>query len=169
MLSRFRISPRRLARLGLEVLVFLGLLLAMERFLTRDAVRGPAPPLAATLVDGDRFDATVLRGRPAIVYFWATWCPVCGAQQGTLDTLLNDTPGVTVALRSAQDLRAYLRAERLDWPVIDDADGAISRSWGVSGVPAVFVLDRQGRVRFVTRGYTSSLGLRARLWLAAWD
>jgi len=30
-----------------------------------------------------------------------------------------------------------------------------------------FILDREGNIRFVERGYTSSLGLRIRLWLAA--
>jgi hypothetical protein len=38
----------------------------------------------------------------------------------------------------------------------------------VSAVPASFVLDRQGRVRFVTRGYTSGAGMRVRVWLAGW-
>jgi alkyl hydroperoxide reductase subunit AhpC len=50
--------------------------------------------------------------------------------------------------------------------VVNDPEGALSRRYGVSAVPVTFVIDAGGKVRFVTRGYTSGLGLRLRLWLA---
>lgn len=145
--------------------------LAAERFLTRDAARGPAPPLTATLHDGRAFDLASLRGRPALVYFWAPWCPSCAALRGTLDGLARDgQPMVSVAMQSggAATLSAYLAEHRLAWAVIDDADGTLSRAWGARAIPAVYVLDGDGRIRFVTRGLTSAWGLRARLWLAGW-
>jgi peroxiredoxin len=166
MLSRFRFPLRRLPRLAAEIALFLALVLALEWFMTRDAARGLAPPLSAPMIDGRTFDLTTLRGRPALVYFWATWCPICGAQASALDDVLADTPGVTVAMRSgeAPALRAYLEKEGHGWPAIADTDGSIAREWRVSGVPAVYVLDARGRIRFVTRGYTTALGLRIRLW-----
>ncbi len=136
--------------------------------MTRHAARGPAPNLAAMQTDGRGVDVRSLQGRPALVYFWATWCPVCTAQQSAIDGVLADTPAITVAMRSGSaGIRDYLFKESLNWPVVDDADGAISARWGVTGVPAVFILDTDGRIRFVTRGYTTGFGLRARLWLAA--
>lgn len=170
MLSRFRPTSRRLVRLAGELVLFMIILLAMEWFLTRDAARGQAPPLQGMRVDGRPFDLRELQGRPALVYFWATWCPVCGAVKGAMDGLLASGPGVTVAMRSGEipAMKAYLARERIAWPVINDPEGAIARQWGVTGVPAVFVLDAQGRVAFVTRGYTTQAGLRARLWLAGW-
>jgi peroxiredoxin len=166
MLSRFRIPLRRLPRLAAELVLVLVLVLALERFLTRDAAHGPAPPLAAPLIDGRPFDLASLRGHPTVVYFWATWCPVCAAQASALDSILTDTAGITVAMRSgdAAALRVYLGKEGHHWPTLADADGSIARAWGISGVPAVFVIDAKGRIRFVTRGYTTALGLRARLW-----
>lgn len=162
-----RFSPRWWLRLAAEILVFLIAMLALEWFMTRDAVRGPAPPLTALQTDGRPFDLQRLQGRPALVYFWATWCPVCSAQQSAIDGVLNGTPAITIAMRSSSELGGYLAKQALDWPTIDDADGAISARWGVSGVPAAFILDTDGSVRFVTRGYTTGLGLRVRLWLAA--
>ena len=47
-----------------------------------------------------------------------------------------------------------------------DEDGAISKRYGLRGVPAVFVLDGSGKIRFSSVGYTSELGIRIRLWLA---
>jgi peroxiredoxin len=158
----------RLARLAGELLLVVVALLALERFLTRDAARGPAPAIEASLTTGEPFSLAALGGRPVLVYFWAEWCPVCAASQGTISGVLADHPGVTIALRSggAAAVQAYLDQHHLDWPTVADEAGAIAGRYGVSGVPAVFVLDRHGEVRFVTRGYTTALGLRARLWLA---
>ncbi len=151
--------------------MFLAVVLAIEWFLTRDAAHGAAPELAGTLVDGGRFDLRELHGKPSVVYFWATWCPVCQAQQSALDGVLKDIPGVTVAMRSgdAGKVLSYLAAEGVHWRALNDPDGSIARLWGVSGVPAAFVLDSQGDIRFVTHGYTTGFGLRARLWLAGWQ
>lgn len=163
-----KLSPRRLLRLSAEILIFLFLLLAVERFMTRDAVRGPAPPLAALTPTGQTLSLAELKGRPALVYFWATWCPVCKIEQGTLDGLGQDHPMLTVALQSGEltTVRRHLEAEKLTWNVAADTRGEIARSWGVAGVPAIFVLDGDGAIRFVSRGYTSGWGLRLRLWLA---
>jgi thiol-disulfide isomerase/thioredoxin len=126
------------------------------------------PPIAETLTDGSAFDSRQLAGRPSLVYFWATWCPVCAAEQGTISGLVEDHPVLTVAMQSgeAAEVAKHLAAEGLEWRTIADADGRLARRFGVAGVPAVFVLDGSGRIRFVARGYTTGLGLRARLWLA---
>jgi len=73
-----------------------------------------------------------------------------------------------VAMRSGDPagVARHLAQAGLKWTVAADESGDISRTWGVSGVPAVFVLDAQGQVRFVTRGYSSGPGLRLRLWWA---
>jgi peroxiredoxin len=165
---RARLTPRRLARLGVELLLFFAVLVAAEWFLTRDAARGPAPPIEAALTTGEPFSLATLQGRPSLVYFWAEWCPVCATNQGAMDAVLADHPAVTVAMQSgtAAEVQAYLDRHRLRWPTVADEGGALARRYGVRGVPAVFVLDRRGEVRFVTRGYTTGPGLRARLWLA---
>jgi peroxiredoxin len=169
-LSRLRLwlTPRRLLRFGGELVLLLALLLAVEAFLTRDAARGPAPALTATLSDGRTFDLAQLRGAPALVYFWGSWCPVCRAEQGTMDALVRDVPLLTVALQSgtSPEVNHYLAQHGLHWPTVADEQGDIARQWGVSGVPAMFVLDGAGEIRFVTRGYTTGWGLRLRLWWA---
>lgn len=170
LLSRLRtwFTPRRLLRLGGELVLLLIFLLAVEAYLTRDAARGPAPALAATLSDGRAFDLAQLRGAPALVYFWGTWCPVCRAEQGAIDGLAQDVPLLTVAMQSgtAEEVNTYLAQHGLRWATVADEYGDIARQWGVTGVPAVFVIDGSGEIRFVTRGYTTGWGLRLRLWWA---
>lgn len=163
---RFRIRPK----LFLELAVLLVLVWAAEAFLTRDAARGQAPPIEARTLEGEAFDLAGLAGRPAVVHFWATWCRICDLEQGMVERLAHDHPLIGVAMQSGRDaeVAAWMATRGVAYPVVNDPDGELARQYGVNAVPASFVLDRQGRVRFVTRGYTSGAGMRARLWLAGW-
>jgi len=165
MLARIK---KHLPKLLLELVVLLVFMIALEAYLTRDAVSGKAPAISATMISGQSFTLDSLRGKPAVVYFWATWCPVCNLEQGMVDSLANDYPVITVAMQSGEDKEVveYLKEKGVNYPVVNDPKGEIARRYGVSGVPASFVLDGNGDVRFVTRGYTSGLGIRVRLWLA---
>jgi len=159
---------KRLPKLLLELVLLMVLVVAFEAYLTRDAVSGQAPPLSGTTVSGKSFSLDSLKGQPAVVYFWATWCPVCNLEQGMVDSLAAGYPVITVAMQSGtdQEIVDYLKDKGVDYPVLNDPQGSIARRYGVSGVPASFILDSKGEVRFVTRGYTSGLGIRLRLWLA---
>lgn len=159
---------KHLPKLMLELVVLLVFIFALEAYLTRDAVSGKAPAIDGITISGQPFTLDSLKGKPAVVHFWATWCPVCNLEQGMIDSLAKDYPVITVAMQSGEDkeVRAYLKEQGVDYPVVNDPQGSIARRYGVSGVPASFVLDSKGEVRFVTRGYTSGMGIRVRLWLA---
>lgn len=159
---------RRLKRWVAELALLLVVMLAVEAFITRDALGIAAPAIEATTLSGAPFSLKQFRGEPAVVYFWATWCPVCEVEQGMVDSLADKVPMITVAMQSGTDgeVRDYLRQQEVDYPVVNDERGRLAAQYGLKGVPASFVLDAQGRVRFATRGYTSGWGLRIRLWLA---
>lgn len=163
--------PRRFFSLIGQLLLVLLLVLGFERFLTKDALLGPVPDLTWTAADGSSMTLEQMRGRPTLVYFWATWCPVCKVEKLAMDGLVRDHQMVTVAMQSGSEdeVRDWLAKEGLAWPLVADADGSIAREWGVKGVPAFFILDARGESRFVSRGLTSPWGLRLRLWLAAFD
>lgn len=165
MLKRIK---KHLPKLLLELAVLLVFVVALEAFLTRDAVSGKAPAFEGVTISGEPFALASLEGSPAVVHFWATWCPVCNLEQGMIDSLASDYPVITVAMQSgeAQEVLAYLQEQGVDYPVVNDPQGQLSSRYGVTGVPASFVLDGKGEVRFVTRGYTSGPGMRLRLWLA---
>ena len=151
----------------LQILLVAAIVAAVQYWRTRDAASGPAPDLAGVLLDGQTFEWQAAP-RPLLVYFWATWCPVCRLQQGTIDELARDGKVITVALSSgtAAEIAAYLEENALALPVLGDPNGAIAARWGVVGVPTSFIVDEADRIRFVTSGYTTGAGLRARLWAA---
>jgi hypothetical protein len=59
-----------------------------------------------------------------------------------------------------------MRREGFTLPVFPDPEGTIAARFGLRGVPAIFIVDAGGTVRYAMTGYTSELGLRVRLWLA---
>ena len=157
-------------RRGLELLLFIVLIMGVRAWQQRDIVKGAAPPLSGVLLDGRPFVLAAKPAQPVLVHFWATWCPVCHAEQGSIESLAHDNPNVvTVAMQSGNStvLQQYMRDQAVNFPVINDADNQISAGWGVQAVPASFIVDTDGNIRYVEIGYTTGIGLRFRLWLAS--
>jgi thiol-disulfide isomerase/thioredoxin len=161
-------KQRRYRRIALEIGAVVLVVIAVRTWQTRDAPDGLAPPLAGPTIDGAPLALDATPGQPVLVHFWATWCGVCQAEEGTIDALARDHRVLTVAAQSggAAQVGAYLREEGLSFPVIVDPRGELAQRWGVRAFPTSFVIAPDGTVRNVEVGYTTSLGLRARLWLA---
>ena len=167
------IPPRaaRWRRRAIEALILVVVVVGIRAWQQRDVVSGTFPSLAGALLDGRVYMLPVKPARPGLVHFWATWCPVCTAEQGSIQSIADsDHEVVTVAMQSGSpsDVARHLAEQRLDFPVLNDADGRISAAWGVHAAPASFIVDRDGQIRFVEIGYTTEIGLRLRLWLAGW-
>lgn len=152
-----------------QLLLILGVVAAVSWWRSAPLAHGDAPALnGQLLLTGESFDLAGLRGQPALVHFWATWCPVCGLGNGTINAIAEDYPVITVAMQSGSpaDIVGYMTNEGLSFPVIPDPHGELASRWGVRGVPTSFVVDGHGRIRFATVGYTTGIGLRGRLWTA---
>jgi len=163
-----RSNNRRWLRWLAEGLIFLAVFTAVSYYQSRDLIEGEVPPLVGTAIDGEQMDIRRWRGEPVLVHFWATWCPVCAMEQGSIDALARDYPVLTVAMQSgdARTITRYLEEEGVNYPVLPDPEGNLARRYGVAAVPATFVLNGAGEVRFATVGYTTEWGMRLRLWWA---
>ena len=144
------------------IIIFIGLL---QAFMQRDMHLGEVPELPGNIISGKDI-AGLVTNKPAIIYFWGSWCGICTAIQSTISDVLHDYSGVTVALRSGNDadVLSYLEKNKLGWQVISDNDGVLAQKFGVSAVPTVFIVDPNGEISFVTLGYVTEIGLRLRLW-----
>jgi len=167
--SKWSEKSRRLIKLAGELLIVGALLLAVEAWLTRDVPRNVRAELTAQSLDGHLFDVNQWQGKSGIIYFWAEWCPVCKANRHVITSLAEDKPVMTIAMQSgtAAEVLTYMEKEQFSLPVIVDEEGEIARRFHVQGVPAALIIDSQGRIAHVTRGYTTEIGLRLRLWLAS--
>jgi thiol-disulfide isomerase/thioredoxin len=165
-------SSRRRWHWSLDLALAVVVFLALQAWFTRDVVRGALPALQAPMVLTASADAQAWRAREGgegfVLYVWATWCAVCKTIEGNVDAVARRSPVLTVAMQSGMPpaVEAELSRRGLRWPTLVDGSGELSRSLGVDAVPTLIFVDRRGTVRSVTQGYTTELGIRARLWWA---
>jgi thiol-disulfide isomerase/thioredoxin len=153
----------------LEGVAIAALVLGLQFAAGRNLPTGTPPPLAGQTLDGQAFDLARLRGQPAVIYFWASGCPICRAMQGGIAAIAKDHPLVSVAMQSGSraELVKYMQEQNFLVSTLPDEDGGIASRYGLRGVPAVFVLGPDGAIRYATTGHTTEIGVRFRLWLAA--
>lgn len=150
------------------ILFFLIVGWGVDLWRAQDIVSGQAPELTAVSVQGESIDLlTMSQEKPVLVYFWATWCGVCSTVSPSVDFLNEDYQVVTIALSSGANERVqrYLNAKEYDFNVVNDEKGLISRQWGISVTPTLFVINK-GEISSVTTGFTSPLGIWVRLFLS---
>ena len=124
--------------------------------------------LDVELIDGTRHVISEFSGDPVLLYFWATWCPVCDLQKGSVESISHDYPVLTIASWSEgeTEVNTYMRDNGLTFPVMLDDGGQLAQDFGLQGVPASFILSPSGEIKYVETGYTTEAGLRFRLWLS---
>ena len=168
------IKAPRWRRWGKEALWLLLMALVITTLV--DLWRSPTLPAGAmeapfTLQDGTTTTlAEQSRGKPLLVYYWASWCGVCRFTTPTVEQLWQEGENVlTVALRSGDNaaLETWLARKKLTLPTVNDPSGQLARQWDIRVTPTLVVIYR-GEVKSVTTGWTSSWGMRLRLWLASW-
>lgn len=159
---------KRWFRFTVEVISILLVLLAMRAWLQRGMVDGSVPDLQGRLLTGESYSIMTDNRRPLLVHFWASWCPVCKLEEENIQTISEDYPVITVAMKSGEEneVAAYMRQESLQFPVINDPEGLLSRNFGVRAVPSSFIIADNNTIVFRETGYTTGLGLQIRLWLA---
>ena len=158
---------KRWQRRLLEAALILGVIFGAQYWQTRGLPKGVAPPLVGVLTDGQTIK--VGAGDTAtLVAFWATWCPVCKAEEGNIVAVAKDHRVIPVAMQSgdAATVLKHLKERGIDLPQLIDADGRHALNWRVRGVPTHFVVDANGIIRFRVVGYATTWGLKARLWWA---
>lgn len=104
-----------------------------------------------------------LRGRVVLLNFWATWCVPCRREFPALDTLAEELGplGLSILAINIEDTEAneavarFLAEAAPTFPVLRDFDLRLAQSLQVPGMPATFLVDRQGRLRWEHSGYQS--------------
>jgi thiol-disulfide isomerase/thioredoxin len=120
------------------------------------AARG-APALPSEVLTPPRVTVASLRGKPAIVNFWASWCGPCRKEAHEL-ALLSRRLGGRAALVGVDwndalpGARGFIRANGWTFPNLRDGDGTVGNDYRLSGLPNSFVLDRDGRIAKVLIG-----------------
>lgn len=117
--------------------------------------RKAAPQVHGTTLDGKPFTLSSLRGKVAVVNFWASWCAPCRAEAPTLEQIYESTKAsgvqfVGVDVKDGKDnAQAFARNFKITYPSLFDEAGQVAlafRTVPPNAVPSTLVIDRQGRV-----------------------
>ncbi|MFQ5678109.1 MAG: TlpA family protein disulfide reductase [Gemmatimonadota bacterium] len=112
----------------------------------------PAPEFALRGLDADTLRLADLRGRVALVNFWASWCLPCRDEHPVLRELRRVYPESEVALvgilyqDSPENGRRFMRELGGDWPSAVDPGSRVAIEFGVYGVPESFFLAPDGTI-----------------------
>jgi peroxiredoxin len=118
-----------------------------------------APDFTLRTLGGPNLRLAEQRGRVVMVNFWATWCGPCKQEMPQLNRLYDkyrDAGFLLLGVNIDEDpARAAAVAARLDlrFPVLLDADKSVSRAYDLGTMPSTVLIDRDGRVRYVHKGY----------------
>jgi cytochrome c biogenesis protein CcmG/thiol:disulfide interchange protein DsbE len=133
-----------------------GLLLAMV------SVAAPAQQ-AAPAWDGKGADGQTIhfdpahRQRPALLLFWATWCPYCKALMPYLQKVYNAAGKDKLDVYAIDfkdedgDPAAELKERGNTFTLVREGD-AIAAQYGVKGTPGLFLVDRRGTIIYKRSG-----------------
>ncbi len=120
----------------------------------------PAPAYAAMAMNGDSTSLASLRGKVVLLNVWATWCGPCRQEIPELRAIHGaykdrglELIGVSVdADGSDEAIRAFLRDFKMDYAIWRDPNEGVNATFRMSGVPATFLIDRQGVLRWKATG-----------------
>jgi thiol-disulfide isomerase/thioredoxin len=116
-----------------------------------------APALPREHLSGAPVTLASLRGHPALVVFWASWCEPCIREAPALERFAQSAQGrnriVGVDWSDEHSgASAFVRRWGWSFPTLRDANGTVGNEYEISTLPTTFVLDSGGRIRRTLHG-----------------
>jgi peroxiredoxin len=128
---------------------------------------GQALAFGAKTIDGKAFSGPTLAGHPAVLWFWAPWCPICQGEAPEVANAVRAHPAVTfvgvAGLDQPDAMKQFVAKNALGtFTQLADVDGAVWRHFGIAQQPAFAFVSTDGSAQ-VFRGEISEQDLDARL------
>lgn len=122
--------------------------------------RPPAPNFSFEDLDGKKRALSDYKGKVVLVNFWATWCPPCRREMPSMERLyqkLKSGPFTIVAVNQYENVDlVFSFTGQLEpqptFPILLDTKSVSAKAWGVKGLPASFIVDKQGKVAYRAMG-----------------
>ncbi|GMO15584.1 MAG: TlpA family protein disulfide reductase [Spirochaetaceae bacterium] len=103
-------------------------------------------------IKGETISLESLRGKIVFLNFWATWCPPCRGEMPSMEALyqrFKTKDFAMVACNIMEDagiVQHFAENGKYNFTIALDSDGKVSENYGVQGIPASYVIDREGNL-----------------------
>ena len=132
----------------------------------------PAPNFTLKDLDGNVVSLKDLKGKVIVLDFWSTWCVPCKksfpAMQLAVNAYKNDSAVKFLFINTwettktpVEDVKKYFAQSGFNFQVLMDLKNETGRNaavedYGVSAIPAKFVIDKAGNIVFKLTGFTGT-------------
>ena len=118
----------------------------------------PAPRLQLETIDGEAADPQTMQDKWVFVHFWASWCGPCRKEMPAIEKLTrllaHDRLSI-VMVNVAEDEDTVFSFLAEVSPALEsymDRDGQVTEAWQPRGLPATYLVDPQGNIRYQALG-----------------
>lgn len=143
--------------------------LLRDRALEQRKYEGVAPAWTLYGFAGEKLSLTDLKGKVVVLNWWGSWCPPCRAELPHYQRLNEKYKGKGVVFlginweRPGEEqeriakAKKYYEENKFTFQVLLDHDMAVGSGYRVQSFPTVFVIDREGQIRFRNLGYSQDV------------
>lgn len=120
-----------------------------------------APEFALPDLDGKTVRLADFRGKKGVfINFWATWCPPCRLEMPTMEQVYQEYQSrgleilaVSIDVGPKSVVKNFMHELKLTFPALLDPEREVLQRYRIFSIPASFLIDKKGIIRFKELGY----------------
>jgi peroxiredoxin len=134
-------------------------------------IQGKAPNFTLKSNTGKNIKLSELRGQVVLLNFWASWCGPCRQEMPLLEKLQQrySALGFTVLGVNVEEdpskAKSLLKDIPVSFPILFDTQNTVSKQYNVSAMPSTVMIDRNGNMRYLHKGYKSGDEVQYKKWV----
>jgi len=136
------------------------LIASMEAEEARHPLTGAkAPDFTTSLLDGNAFQLSKLRGKVVVLDFWATWCGPCVEAMPVVTEVaqsMADKGVVVFAVNvgeESDEIKDFLKKVKVAVPIVLDPESKIAEAYQTEAIPQTILIGKDGRIEVVHVGF----------------
>ena len=123
-----------------------------------------APDFVLKDIDGNEAKLADFKGKVVLIDFWASWCGPCKRAMPHIQRIYEkykdkDVVVLGINTRESQEgkVEPFLKEHKITYRILVDNDGKVAKQYSVRGIPALFLIDKEGLIQFKHTGFRENL------------